>query len=171
MSLALSLNKSPVTKQISPSVAGSHSYPPTLQRRQQLERRQKGKERGKWRETGMEGWAGGCSTTTTTTVLGVSFDEAPLQHLHIFKSGNEYHARGANKDKPMGGLRPCCGLRSSRRYPSSTLGETQGSGVGTGRPPELSGGRGATCSLQWISILFVSIFLSNFCPSTSATDG
>ncbi|CAB1447598.1 unnamed protein product [Pleuronectes platessa] len=40
----------------------------------------------------------------------------------------------------MGGLRPCCGLRSSRQYPSSTLGGRQGSGVGTGRPPSRAEG-------------------------------
>ncbi|KAI9547736.1 hypothetical protein NQZ68_015002 [Dissostichus eleginoides] len=63
---------------------------------------------------------------------------------------------GANKDKPMGGLHPYGGLRNSRRYPSSTLGETQGSGVGTERPPELGREGGSHF---------------NFCPATSATDG
>lgn len=79
-----------------------------------------------------------------TTVVGVSFDGAPLQHLHIFKSFNEYRAWGQTKTSQWEGHVPCCGLRSSRRYPSSTLGETQSSGVGTERPPELSRGeRGA----------------------------
>lgn len=139
-----------LSKSVWQSRSGSHSYHPTLQRRQQ---RQKGKEDG-W------GWAGG----RTTVVVGVSFDGGDHSNICIYSNQRMNTVHGANKDKPMGGLRPCCGLRRSRRHPSSSLGGTQGSGVGTERPPERSGVRGATCSPWWISILFVSIFPSNFCP-------
>lgn len=94
-----------LSKSVWQSRSGSHSYHPTLQRRQQ---RQKGKEDG-W------GWAGG----RTTVVVGVSFDGGgggPLQHLHIFKSEDEYRAWG--KQRQANG-RAASLLRAEKKPPTS----------------------------------------------------
>lgn len=114
------------------------SNPPTAVR-EETKRKKSGENVGRQKKN---------IVVVVVVVVGVSFDGAPLQHLHIFKSDDEYHARGQTKTGQWGGPHPRCGLRSSRRSPSSSLGETQGSGVGTERPPELSRGRGATCSLR-----------------------
>lgn len=97
-------------------------------------------------------------------VVGVSFDGEDHCGICIYSNQSMNTVHGADKDKAMGGLRPRCGLRRTRRHPNSSLGGSRESGVGTERPPERSGVRGATCSPWRICILFVSIFPQQFLP-------
>lgn len=101
-----------MTKQICPSIAGSHSYPPTLQ---QLGKRQKAKERGKWRETG-----GGDKTRWRWWWWWeFPLTGAPLQHLHIFRSANEYHAWGQTKTSQWEGCIPAAGSEAAAGIPAA----------------------------------------------------
>lgn len=79
-------------------------------------------------------------------MVGVSFDGAPLQHLHIFKSDDEYHAWEQTKTSQWEGCIPAAGSEAAAGIPAAPWERHRESGVGTERPPELSRGRGATCS-------------------------
>lgn len=52
-------------------------------------------------------------------VVGVSFDGAPLQHLHIFKSGDEYHAWGQTKTSQWEGCIPAAGSEAAAGIPAA----------------------------------------------------
>lgn len=107
-------------------------------------------------------------------------------NICIYSNQSVNTAHGADKGRPMGGLRPRCGLRWSRRRPGSSLGgssawprvmwEPRG-------PPSGAKWGDPLVALWWISILFVSIFHpppllspnrtpfpAHSSPATSATD-
>lgn len=54
-----------------------------------------------------------------TTMMGVSFDETPLHHLHIFKSGDEYHAGGQTKAGQWEGCVPAAGSEAAGGIPAA----------------------------------------------------
>lgn len=52
-------------------------------------------------------------------MVGVSFDGAPLQHLHIFKSDDEYHALGQTKTSQWEACIPAAGSEAAAGIPAA----------------------------------------------------
>ena len=66
-----------------------------------------------------EGRRSGEKKKNPTVVVGVSFDGAPLQHLHIFKSDDEYHAWGQTKTSQWEGCIPAAGSEAAAGIPAA----------------------------------------------------